>query len=129
MAETILDLKNIRKRFRDKTVHEGLGFELKKGEILSLFGGSGTGKRFYNAIFNNAAGGCSNAYRHITARTHGGTGLDSLCTVSGWTYDRDDNCSINVDTSPLQSTDSRERVESVRAVRSLEAMASGTIRM
>jgi phospholipid/cholesterol/gamma-HCH transport system ATP-binding protein len=44
MSETILELKNIKKRFRDKTVHEGLGFELKKGEILSLFGGSGTGK-------------------------------------------------------------------------------------
>jgi phospholipid/cholesterol/gamma-HCH transport system ATP-binding protein len=42
--ETILELKNIKKRFRDKVVHDGLGFELKRGEILSLFGGSGTGK-------------------------------------------------------------------------------------
>lgn len=40
----ILELRNIKKRFRDKIVHDGLGFGLKRGEILSLFGGSGTGK-------------------------------------------------------------------------------------
>lgn len=42
--ENILEFKNIRKRFKDKIVHEGLSFALRKGEILSLFGGSGTGK-------------------------------------------------------------------------------------
>lgn len=42
--ETILELKNIKKRFRDKVVHDGLSFELRRGEVLSLFGGSGTGK-------------------------------------------------------------------------------------
>lgn len=42
--ETILELKNIKKRFGDKVVHDGLSFSLQKGEILSLFGGSGTGK-------------------------------------------------------------------------------------
>ena len=42
--ETLLELRNIKKRFKDKQVHDGLSFDLKKGEILSLFGGSGTGK-------------------------------------------------------------------------------------
>jgi phospholipid/cholesterol/gamma-HCH transport system ATP-binding protein len=43
-SEYILELKNIKKRFRDKIVHDGVSFSLKRGEILSLFGGSGTGK-------------------------------------------------------------------------------------
>jgi phospholipid/cholesterol/gamma-HCH transport system ATP-binding protein len=44
MSETILELKNIKKRFKEKVVHDGLSLSLRKGEILSLFGGSGTGK-------------------------------------------------------------------------------------
>lgn len=40
----ILEMKNLKKKFKDKTVHDGLSFGLRKGEILSLFGGSGTGK-------------------------------------------------------------------------------------
>jgi phospholipid/cholesterol/gamma-HCH transport system ATP-binding protein len=43
-GDTVLELKEIKKRFRDKQVHDGLNLQLKKGEILSLFGGSGTGK-------------------------------------------------------------------------------------
>lgn len=42
--EYILELKNLKKRFNEKVVHENLSFGLRKGEILSLFGGSGTGK-------------------------------------------------------------------------------------
>lgn len=42
--DAILELKDIKKRFRDKQVHDGLDLQLRKGEILSLFGGSGTGK-------------------------------------------------------------------------------------
>ena len=42
--ETILELKNIKKRFKEKVIHDGLNLSLRKGEILSLFGGSGTGK-------------------------------------------------------------------------------------
>ena len=44
MDKTLLELRNIKKRFKDKQVHDGLSFELRQGEILSLFGGSGTGK-------------------------------------------------------------------------------------
>lgn len=42
--EPILEIKNVKKRFHEKVVHEGLTFSLRRGEILSLFGGSGTGK-------------------------------------------------------------------------------------
>jgi phospholipid/cholesterol/gamma-HCH transport system ATP-binding protein len=42
--ENILEIRNMKKRYKDKIVHDGVSFELRKGEILSLFGGSGTGK-------------------------------------------------------------------------------------
>lgn len=39
-----LQVKNIYKSFGEKKVHQGISFDLIKGEILGLFGGSGTGK-------------------------------------------------------------------------------------
>ena len=39
-----LQLKDIYKTFGDKAVHRGVSFDLKEGEILGLFGGSGSGK-------------------------------------------------------------------------------------
>ena len=42
--EIILDIKNIHKSFGEKYVHRGVSFALHQGEILGLFGGSGTGK-------------------------------------------------------------------------------------
>lgn len=42
--EIALDVKNLYKSFGDKEVHKGVSFQVKKGEILGLFGGSGTGK-------------------------------------------------------------------------------------
>jgi phospholipid/cholesterol/gamma-HCH transport system ATP-binding protein len=43
-GETILEIKNVHKSFGEKKVHQGINLELKKGEILALLGGSGTGK-------------------------------------------------------------------------------------
>ncbi|MCM2324203.1 MAG: ATP-binding cassette domain-containing protein, partial [Oligoflexia bacterium] len=41
---TALEIKNVFKSFGEKRVHRGVSFELQKGEILGLWGGSGTGK-------------------------------------------------------------------------------------
>lgn len=40
----VLELKDIKKAFGPKVVHRGVSFGLREGEILGLFGGSGTGK-------------------------------------------------------------------------------------
>ncbi len=39
-----LEVRNLHKAFGQKVVHRGVSFELYEGEILGLFGGSGTGK-------------------------------------------------------------------------------------
>jgi phospholipid/cholesterol/gamma-HCH transport system ATP-binding protein len=42
--EAALQIENVHKSFGAKHVHRGLSFTLYRGEILGLFGGSGTGK-------------------------------------------------------------------------------------
>src|SRR5689334_13556143 len=39
-----LEVKNLHKSYGEKHVHQGVSFKLFKGEILGLFGGSGSGK-------------------------------------------------------------------------------------
>jgi phospholipid/cholesterol/gamma-HCH transport system ATP-binding protein len=41
---SIIDVKGIVNRFGDQIVHDGVNLTLKKGEILGLVGGSGSGK-------------------------------------------------------------------------------------
>lgn len=43
-GEIALEMKNIHKAFGEKKVHQGVSLTLHRGEILGLFGGSGTGK-------------------------------------------------------------------------------------
>lgn len=42
--ETILEVKNLRKRYDDKEVVKGISFEVKKGEIFGILGPNGAGK-------------------------------------------------------------------------------------
>jgi phospholipid/cholesterol/gamma-HCH transport system ATP-binding protein len=43
-SQVALDVRNLHKAFGSKVIHQGVSFQLMKGEILGLFGGSGTGK-------------------------------------------------------------------------------------
>lgn len=44
MVENILNINDIHKSFGQNHIHQGISFNLKKGESLGLLGGSGTGK-------------------------------------------------------------------------------------
>ncbi len=44
MIDILLEVKNLKKSFGSKIVHEDINFKLYKGECLGLLGGSGTGK-------------------------------------------------------------------------------------
>src|SRR3954468_7369463 len=43
-SNIVLDVRDLYKSYGDKVVHRGVTFQLKHGEILGLFGGSGSGK-------------------------------------------------------------------------------------
>src|SRR3954447_13015952 len=43
-SEVVLDVRDLHKSFGEKVVHRGVSFQLRHGEILGLFGGSGSGK-------------------------------------------------------------------------------------
>ncbi|MBI5308152.1 MAG: ABC transporter ATP-binding protein [Planctomycetes bacterium] len=44
MAQTIIEFKDVRKSFNGLLVHDGINLSIQKGEIMSLLGGSGSGK-------------------------------------------------------------------------------------
>lgn len=44
MADAILKVKNLTKKYGDKTVVKGISFEVKKGEIFGILGPNGAGK-------------------------------------------------------------------------------------
>jgi phospholipid/cholesterol/gamma-HCH transport system ATP-binding protein len=43
-GETIISVRGVKNCFGDQVVHDGLDLEVKRGEILGVVGGSGTGK-------------------------------------------------------------------------------------
>lgn len=58
--DVLLSIRNLETRFGTRTIHHGLDLDVYKGEILVLFGGSGTGKStLLRAIIglDRAAGG------------------------------------------------------------------------
>lgn len=42
--QVVLSVQDVHKSFGEKKVHQGVSFDLLHGEVLGLFGGSGTGK-------------------------------------------------------------------------------------
>ena len=42
--DIIVSVRGLVNRFGSKTVHEGLDLEMRRGEVLGVIGGSGTGK-------------------------------------------------------------------------------------
>ncbi|MBF8277058.1 MAG: hypothetical protein HW390_2131 [Candidatus Brocadiaceae bacterium] len=44
MSQTIIEFKDVRKSFNGLLVHNGINLSIQKGEIMSLMGGSGSGK-------------------------------------------------------------------------------------
>ncbi|MDO9490100.1 MAG: ABC transporter ATP-binding protein, partial [Sphingomonadaceae bacterium] len=43
-GETVITVKGLRNSFGTQVVHENLDLEVKRGEIIGVVGGSGTGK-------------------------------------------------------------------------------------
>lgn len=43
-GKIVLSVKELHKSFAGKVIHKGVSFDLHEGEVLGLFGGSGTGK-------------------------------------------------------------------------------------
>jgi phospholipid/cholesterol/gamma-HCH transport system ATP-binding protein len=44
IAEPVIEVRNLTKRYGRNVVHEHLNFEVRRGEIVSIVGGSGSGK-------------------------------------------------------------------------------------
>ncbi|MGE8470726.1 MAG: ATP-binding cassette domain-containing protein, partial [Paraburkholderia hospita] len=44
IAETVIEVRNLTKRYGRNIVHQHLDFHVRRGEIVSIVGGSGSGK-------------------------------------------------------------------------------------
>ena len=44
MSEALVEVRGLVTRFGPRTIHDGLDLEVKRGEVLAVIGGSGTGK-------------------------------------------------------------------------------------
>ena len=44
VGEPMIQVRDVNKKYGDKVVHEGITLDIRKGEVLTLMGGSGSGK-------------------------------------------------------------------------------------
>lgn len=44
MAETIIEVRDVHTTLGGKTIHQGVSLDVRRGEVIALIGGSGTGK-------------------------------------------------------------------------------------
>ena len=44
VSDAVIRIRELKNQFADQVVHEGLGLDVRRGEILGVVGGSGTGK-------------------------------------------------------------------------------------
>ena len=44
MAETVIEIRDVNTTLGDKVIHQGVSLEVRRGEVIALIGGSGTGK-------------------------------------------------------------------------------------
>ena len=51
-VEQIIEVKNIVKKFKDKTALDGLNFTVEKGEVFGFLGPSGAGQNHNNKNLN-----------------------------------------------------------------------------
>ena len=42
--DTVIEVRGLRTQFGAQVVHEGLDLDVRRGEVLGIVGGSGTGK-------------------------------------------------------------------------------------
>ena len=47
MADTILEIKNLKKSYGQNEVLKDISLSVKKGEVISIIGSSGSGKSTY----------------------------------------------------------------------------------
>ncbi|MBR3747619.1 MAG: ATP-binding cassette domain-containing protein, partial [Selenomonadaceae bacterium] len=52
MTETVLRVENLRKEFGDVVPLKNISLEVKRGEIIAIIGGSGTGKSTFLRTLN-----------------------------------------------------------------------------
>mgnify|MGYP000813596438 FL=1 len=63
MTETILEIKNLKKSYGKNEVLKDISLSVKKGEVISIIGSSGSGKSTFLRSINPVS------YTHLTLPT------------------------------------------------------------
>ena len=65
-AEPVIRVTGLRNSFGEQVIHEDLDLEVRRGEILGVVGGSGTGK---SVLMRSIIGLQTVSYTHLTLPT------------------------------------------------------------